>query len=328
MIAKEEATMDPNANDDHGTKPLSKWFDVNDELCFNPCTKAQLVPGTVMKAIDKSIPSDIIFVFENYSFDEEDSTELSSFQDSMTFGSSTQNHTVSRQRQRFGNTNTRTSYYVVTLSKEQSPLNKKSVQTEKEKPVMKELKVEGSANTDGVELIYGSKAYLKSIGMRQRFIPLQRIRTFTRMATSINQAIQLQRSGDGTKSLSSSDEESITGEDQKEKAKQKWKEGMTKKEEDAKDVTELNKKNEEGAKKELKTKKQSEKLVEKQQKAEAKRAKREARKNKGKAKKCAEDEAQDSTHFCSALKNLYGKKNVNEFNVQHGISVQEVWRST
>lgn len=303
--------MNPNANGDHGTKSLNEWFDVNDELCCNPCYEAQLAQGTMMEAIDMNIPSDIIFVFENYSFDEAYSSELSSFQDSTTFGSSTQYPTGCGWRS--GNTNTNTYYVVTPLSKEQSSLDKKSVQTEKE-PVIKEVHVKGSANTyrdEGVELIYGSKAYLKKIGMRhqrQRFIPLRRIRTM--MATSINQAIQLQGSGDSTKSLSSSDEESNEEENKKDDVAEK-----------ENDVTEWKAE----AKKKLKAKKQSEKLLEKQmmnaqrkhekdQKAEAKRAKREARKNKG--------------HFCSALKNLHGKKKLDDFDVQRGISVQEVWRST
>lgn len=298
--------MNPNSN--VCTKSLNEWFDVNDELCFNPCPEAQLAQGTMMEAIDKNIPSDIIFVFD-YSFDEEYSSESSSFQeDSTTFGSSTQYPTVCRRR--FGN-NTHTHYVVTPLSKEQPCLDKKSMQTVKV-PVIKEVQVKGRAkiyrdecHDEGVELIYGSKSYLKKIGMRQRFIPLRRIRTM--MTNSINQAIQLQGSGDSTKSLSSSDEESNEGLDKKD------------------DVTEWKT----DAKKKLKEKKQSEKLLEKQlmnaqrqhekdQKVEAKRAKREARKNKGK----------DSTHFCSALKNLYGRRNVDECNVQHGISVQEVWRST
>lgn len=261
-----------------------------------------------MEKIDMNIPSDVMFVFENYSFDEEYSSELSSFQDSTTFGSSTQYPTVCRRR--LNNTNTH--YVVAPLSKEQSCLDKKSMQTEKE-PVIKEVQVKGSANIyrdegydEGVELIYGSKAHLKKIGMRQRFIPLRRIRTM--MTTSFNQTLKLQGSGGSTKSLSSSDEESNVDD-------------VTEKEKDAEGVT----------KKKPKAKKQSEKLLEKQmmnaqrkhekdQKAKAKRAKREARKNKGR----------DSTHFCSALKNLYGKKhvNVNELNVHSGICVQEVWRTT
>ena len=297
----------PSPGNTHSTgsfSKLSKLLDV-DELCFTcscVCTDAHQELASVMEAIDKnikSIPSDIVFYDDDSfgCFDEEFSFESSSFQDSITFGSSTQHPTVSGQKS--GEINALASYYVVTsLPKEQSHLDKKSVQInetkkkKKEKPVIKEIKVNGCANTDGdggVELVYnGSKAYLKSIGMRQSFIPLHRMKTLR----ITNQPIDLQGSGDSTKSLSSDEEtyEDGTQEgwlnvmmaslsyDEEVKPKQDWKDDMAEKE-----VKEMMKKEEAETKKEADAKKQSQKQMEKQMmkaqskaKAEAKRAKKEA----------------------------------------------------
>eukprot|EP00984_Skeletonema_dohrnii_P004476 scaffold1586_cov126-Skeletonema_dohrnii-CCMP3373.AAC.10 len=219
--AEEESTMDPHG--DHATAESSnKWLDFSDGLCYNPCTDvdvhqvfssadaavgmltpiSELTPETVMGAINKSIPSNIIFVFEDDSFDEEygsaytHKSESSSFQDSTTLGSSTKYPSVSRQR--FGRINsTLASYYIVTPA---------DGAKKKKQLAIKEVNVKERANSGGdgeVELVYGSNAYLKKIGMRQSFMPLQRFRTLTRRASSFKPSIQLQGSGDSTKSLSS-----------------------------------------------------------------------------------------------------------------------------
>mmetsp|Transcript_4196 Transcript_4196/g.8774 ORF Transcript_4196/g.8774 Transcript_4196/m.8774 type:complete len:610 (+) Transcript_4196:85-1914(+) len=219
--AEEESTMGPNG--DHARAESSnKWLDFNDGLCCNPCTDvdvhqvfssadaavgmltpiSELTPETVMGAINKSIPSNIIFVFEDDSFDEEygsaytHKSESSSFQDSTTLGSSTKYPSVSRQR--FGRINSSlASYYIVTPA---------DGAKKKKQLAIKEVNVKERANSGGdgeVELVYGSNAYLKKIGMRQSFMPFQRFRTLTRRASSFKPSIQLQGSGDSTKSLSS-----------------------------------------------------------------------------------------------------------------------------
>jgi len=219
--AEEESTMGPNG--DHARAESSnKWLDFNDGLCYNPCTDvdvhqvfsaadaavgmltpiSELTPATVMGAINKSIPSNIIFVFEDDSFDEEygsaytHKSESSSFQDSTTLGSSTKYPSVSRQR--FGRINSSlASYYIVTPA---------DGAKKKKQLAIKEVNVKERANSGGdgeVELVYGSNAYLKKIGMRQSFMPFQRFRTLTRRASSFKPSIQLQGSGDSTKSLSS-----------------------------------------------------------------------------------------------------------------------------
>ncbi len=185
------------------------------KLYCNPfaCTDPRQELASVMEEIDKnikSIPSDIMF-YDDDSFD--DSFESSSFQDSITLNSSTRKIPTPTVSQKSGETNAHTSYYVVTaLPKEPTHPDKEPAQPlaetkKKKKAVMKEIKANGCANTggdEGVELVHdGSKAYMKSIGMRKSFIPLHRKRT---LRITNQMMVPQQGSGDSTMSLSSDEE--------------------------------------------------------------------------------------------------------------------------
>ena len=309
------------------------------KLYCNPfaCTDPRQELASVMEEIDKnikSIPSDIMF-YDDDSFD--DSFESSSFQDSITFNSSIRNIPTPTVSQKSGETNAHTSYYVVTaLPKEPSHHpDKESVQPlaenkKKKKAVMKEIKANGCANTygdEGVELVHdGSKAYMKSIGMRKSFVPLHRKRT---LRITNQMMVPQQGSGDSTMSLSSDEEtyqddennlfsdqffpdqwfdfanfqqdndeekaeleltEEMTKEEVKAaKALKKKEEAEAKKEADAKKKAEKQAKKEADAKKkaEKKAKKQKMKKAESERKVKAQRAKK-----KAEAKRLSEKEAE------------------------------------
>jgi hypothetical protein len=215
---------------------------------------SELTPATVMGTMDT--PSSILIVSDD-SVDEEDGSvhthesESSSFQDySLGSTSSTTQYSPVYEDE---SVCTPTNYYIVTpLPREPSPLPKESEQQEQEieqqpnkakkkrqkaKPAIKRIKAR--VNDDGdVELVYRNKAHLKNSGLLQSVKPLQRMRTLTRMATFFKPPVQLQGSGEGTKSLS--DEERKKEDDKKEESKNE-----TSKKEEKDEVTKIEEQNDE-----------------------------------------------------------------------------------
>ncbi len=343
----------------------------NEGLCFNPCTEARLYASSIisdvgadeLSPISELKPATSIMIYDKKESDVDDDSACytddnsSRISDAISFHSnqtSCYSTDPKFQENETDSVTTPANYYIVTpLPREPSPtpseigeLQLKSSlhstkgesqqhpqptkKKKKEKPVMR--KVKKKVNKDGaVELVYGNKAHLKSLGMPKSAKPLERVKTLTRMATFSKRAhiaspLTIQGSADDTKSLSDTGS-CKDDEDVKEKSNTEVGKSRKKPKESMEEEKKLKKANAKEEKKSMEEEKMLKKAMAKEEKKAMKEEKK-LKKTKAKEEKKLQKGEHTEEESYSKKDDQVAKKQENAQAIQVMMTTGEVARKS